>query len=154
MTGKQVFNTSRNLVAAHKLFSLAILGVAVLLAYQFGSGVVSGVREHFADKQITKIEAQGAQAVSEAAGALHQADAASVDRQVEDRVRAATIEPERERAAQQIKVIRERSRLAQVNYELSKDPARVVATDDAALFARNCADYARLYPGRSRRSCR
>jgi hypothetical protein len=150
MTGKQVFNSTRNLAsqtfAAHKFFSIAVLGVAVLLAYQFAGGIIAGIYDAHTDRRIAHTETQAAHEVSEAAGALHDADAASVDRQVEDRVRAATIEPERARAARQITAIRERSRIAEMNYEAAQKNFRRPDLSEPALHALNCGALANLYP--------
>lgn len=147
-------NTARNFVGAHKPAAALVALALAFVLYQFGGGVISGVRGAISNAHVAQTEAQAREAQGQAVIAIVEADAAAVGRKVEDGVRERTIKPEIERTSLVVKHTRARTREAQTNYESAQNPSRVVATDDALLYARNCADYARLYPGRKRAGCR
>jgi len=142
-----------NFARAHKIVAALVGAALIFLLYQFAGGVVSGVRGALTSREVSKTEAAAQAAEREAATAISEADAAAVDRKVEDGIRERTIKPEIERTLRVVTHARSRTEEAQKNYEQAQNIS-VVGTDDAALYASNCAEYARLYPGRRRAGCR
>jgi hypothetical protein len=134
-------------ISAHKLpMFLLACGVAFIL-WQMGGGIVGGIKSGLADRRAAQTEEGAAREEATASAATSSANAASVDRQVEDRVRAETITPRVTRT-------KEQTRKAQADYEATRNSYRRPDVAGSALHERNCADLAALYESERFDFCR
>lgn len=133
------------LVKAHKLATALVAAALLFVIYQAGGGIVSGVRSRISSAQVTQTQAEAHAAQAQAAQSLTEANASSVNRQVEDGYRERTINPELKRTAQVVESTRARAREAQITYENAQKPFHRPELDERALHQRNCADLARLF---------
>lgn len=135
--------------------NIALVALVAALALWYAGGSVLGwIQQSHSDSAVSHSETMAAHESTDAAHALDTANASSVDRRVEDRVREQTIAPELHRAAERAELTKERARVAAKTYEDIQKHFVRPALDERGLCDRNGADFRELYPGQSYPDCR
>lgn len=147
---KQIANTARRGIThaftQHPFVATAVALSILWIGYQFGGGVVSAFRSARTSAQVTATQAAAQVEQGKANDALTNANATSVERQINDAIREQTIKPEVERTARAARETNERVTRARASYEAAQTNNHRGDLDDRVLHERNCTDLAKLYP--------